>query len=70
MSEWQSMDNPPKLGEHCLGFDSINSRFYEFWRMVSRNGGSYNMIYNGTTEYDITHWMPLPKSPKQNHYCC
>ena len=69
MTEWLPIESAPKSGDHCLGYDQINNRVYEFWMMASREGGFYPMIYQTQSQYEITHWMPLPEPPKDEHHC-
>jgi len=68
MSEWQPIETAPKTADlihgppRVLVFGDCGIAFGKVWHYEDGDIKGYAEGYNG--EWKITHWMPLPESPK------
>lgn len=67
-TEWQPIETAPKDGTHILGFDGSYMTTVEWWEPSHKTEpGSWNLVQGcirGYSEWEPTHWMPLPEPPK------
>lgn len=66
MNEWISVkDRLPKAGERVIATDGVmvGEVYMDSLRRVYRNGGM--CTWESTFGHHPTHWMPLPKPPKE-----
>ena len=67
MIEWQHIDTAPKDGSHILCYDGKYIRAV-YWNDGNQNWDHLSDAYE-SVRYFATHWMPLPKPPKKEHFC-
>lgn len=66
---WEPIDTAPKDGTEILAWDRMVLRVA--WQNPWDDGnegwhlGQFLMFGNETTHCQPTHWMPLPKGPKE-----
>jgi len=61
MSIWQPMETAPQDGDCFIAYDGVTGKllFTMYW-----DGEDY-ITENESWSGDFTHWMPLPKPPKE-----
>jgi len=63
MSEWQPIETAPRDGTRIILFrpNWVESMAIGFYYASYEQ---WTVIYAGVEFCDVTHWMPLPESPK------
>ena len=62
MAEWISVnDRLPEVGTEVFGYSEKEDRFF-----IVAYSNTYRCFFSGQfPNDDITHWMPLPRTPKE-----
>lgn len=62
MSDWQPIETAPKDGTEVLAWDGSY-----LWIVEYMTGTWLTPRDEGWMRLHVTHWMPLPEPPRQDH---